>query len=182
MKVTFYTFFIMFCLLTKILTPYTYPAQKKETLKIGIHNFPASLNPLYAMDEVSQAIMNKVFDSLFYFDCSGKLQKGLVDKYHLDFNNKNKKITLTLMLKKNIFFSNGKEMDSDDVLATFKLIKDERFKSPYISKLKFINNIKKMDKSTLKMTLNYPLATWKNNLVLKILNADEFASIGPENF
>ena len=180
MKETFYTFFIMFCLLIAILTLYAYPAHEKDTLKIGIHNFPASLNPLYAMDEVSQAIMNKVFDSLFYFDGAGKLQNGLVEAYHLDL--KNKKIILTLMLKKKIFFSNGKELDADDVLATFKLIKDERFKSPYISKLKFINDIKKMDKYTLQVAFNSPLATWKSHLIVKILNGDEIAGIGPGNF
>ncbi len=73
-------------------------------------------------------------------------------------------------------------MDADDVVATFNLIKNEQFKSPYISKLKFINQIKKMDKYTLQMTFNYPLATWKSHLIVKILNGDEIADIGPENF
>lgn len=147
-------------------------------MKIGIHNFPASLNPLYTTDEISQAIVNKVYDSLFYFDCSGKLQKGLTEKYFFEDNNKE----IIITLKKKNFFSNGKELDSDDVLATLERLKDKSFKSPYISKLNFIKHIKKNDKYTLKIILNYPVATWKSYLTIKILNANEIKKSNPANF
>ncbi len=151
---------------------------EKETLKIGIHNFPTYLNPLYAMDETSQAVLNKVFDALFYFDGSGKLQKGLVENHH--FGNDDKEIILTL--KKGRFFSNDQELDAHDVKATLERIKDTRFQSPYISKLAFINRVEKKDKYTLKLILHYPLAAWKSHLGIKILNADEIAPTNPDNF
>lgn len=168
-------------LLTTILILYpllSNAAGEKETLKIGIHNFPTYLNPLYAMDETSQSVLNKIFDALFYFDGAGKLQKGLVQTYRT--GNNNKEIILTL--KKGIFFSNGQELDAHDVKATLERIKDSRFQSPYVSKLAFINQVEKKDKYTLKLTLHYPLAAWKSHLSLKILNADEIAPAKPENF
>ena len=96
-------------LLTLIVSALSYPAQTNETLRIGIQNFPAAVNPLYAMDEISQSIVNKVFDSLFYFDSSGKLQNGLVESYR--FHDNDKKITVRL--RKNVFFSNGNELDDE---------------------------------------------------------------------
>ena len=62
--------------------------QSKRVLRIGIHNFPLSLNPVYATDEVSQAVINKVFESLYYFDEAGSIRNGLVEKMFLNPNGK----------------------------------------------------------------------------------------------
>ena len=85
-----------------------------ETLRIGINEFPAALNPVYASTETSQAIMNKVFNGLFYFDEKGKIQKELVEKFHIrnrDNNTKNNTaakakntVEIVIELKKKIFF------------------------------------------------------------------------------
>lgn len=178
MKRWFIALFITFIHLTSILPTFLYPSPAGETLRIGIQNFPTTVNPLYTMDEVSQSIVNKVFDSLFYFDGSGKLQNGLVERYR--FRPGDKKITLKL--KEKIFFSNGNELDARDVLATFERIKDPRFHSPYISKLKFINGLKKVDKYTLEILINDPPVTWEKNLAVKILNAEELAACEPGGF
>lgn len=177
-------FFVLLIFLNPILFIYPpqwlYPLQpeKKETLRIGISNFPNSLNPFYAGDETSQGILNKVFDSLFYFDGSGKLQNGLVQNDRRS-NNDNE---IILTLKKNIFFANGQELDADDVMATLERIKDPRFQSPYRPKLDFIKQVEKIDKYTLKLTLNYPLAPWKSYLCFKIVNAAEMAKTNPDTF
>jgi ABC-type transport system substrate-binding protein len=168
--------FSIFCLLA--VTMPLHPGSGDTGLRIGIPNFPASLNPFYAMDEVSQAFLNKVFDSLFYFDGAGELQNGLVEGY-IKQNNGQK---FVLSIKKNIFFSNGKELDAGDVAATIERIKDRRFHCPYLSKLKFINRIEIRDKYTLELMLNHPPATWKNHLIFKVLNAGEIAGIKPEDF
>ncbi len=156
---------------------YSSPA-KKESLRIGIHNFPASLNPFYAADEISQGILNKVFDSLFYFDGSGNIQDGLVQNVRMGDNNKE----IILYLKKHIYFANGREFEAADVIATLQQIKDPRFQSPYSERLAFITRIEKMDKYALKLSLNYPMARWKSYLCIKILNAGEIAGVNPAGF
>ncbi|MDQ1354436.1 MAG: bac 5 protein [Acidobacteriota bacterium] len=160
------------------LSPVPTPVEEKETLRIGISNFPASLNPFYAMDETSQAVLNKVFDALFYFDGAGKLQNGLVQDFHQGKNNKE----IILSLKKNIFFSNGRELEAEDVTATLERIKDSRFNSPYSDKLAFINRVEKVDKYTVKLILNYLPTPWRNYLCIKILNAGEIAGVDPVTF
>jgi peptide/nickel transport system substrate-binding protein len=146
-------------------------SNESDTLRIGITNFPASLNPLYAVDETSQAVLNKVYDALFYIDGTGKLQKGLVQDFRLE----NSKKEIILSLKKNIFFSNGKELEANDVIATLERIKDSRFKSPYSTKLAFINRVEKIDKYTLKLILNNLPAPWRCYLCVKALDAGEIA-------
>jgi len=160
------------------LPPSLSAANGNETLRIGIANFPASLNPLYAVDETSQAVLNKVFDALFYFDGAGSLQNGLV----LDYRRGNKDKEIILTLKKNIFFSNGRELDAGDVTATLERIRDPNFNSPYSPKLGFINRVEKVDKYTLKFTLNYLPAPWKCYLCIKILEDGEIAGADPAAF
>lgn len=146
-------------------------------LRIGIHTFPACLNPIYAVDETSQGILNKVFDSLFFFDHSGELQNGLVSLCRLD--KKAKKIILTL--KKGIRFADGAELDAGDVLTTINTIKNPANRSPYRPKLAFIHRAVMLNKYTLELSLEKVQVTWKHNLVIKIAAARELEALGPGN-
>jgi ABC-type transport system substrate-binding protein len=152
-------------------------ASSEETLRIGINEFPASLNPVYASTETSQAIMNKVFNGLFYFDEKGNIQKELVEKVHFENT-----VEIVIELKKNIFFSDGKELAADDVVATVELLQDKRFKYPYISNLQFIQRLEKIDRHRFKITMPYRFAPWKAYLTFKILNSREIKNVSPESF
>ncbi|MCP4215328.1 MAG: hypothetical protein GY765_11770 [bacterium] len=122
----------------------------KSVLRVGIHNFPLNFNPLYITDEVSQAVANKVFDSLFYFDHCGTLTPGLVAHYRIAQNRK----SLTLQIKKKVVFPDGKELDSRDVAVTLRIIKDDSYKSLYSCKLHFIRKVEIIDKYTLELFFN----------------------------
>lgn len=149
----------------------------EETLRIGINDFPASLNPVYASTETSQAVMNKVFNGLFYFDEKGNIQKELVEKVHFENT-----VEIIIELNKNIFFSDGKELAADDVVATVELLQNKRFKYPYISNLQFIQRIEKINRHKLKITMPYRFAPWKAYLTFKILNSHEIKDVSPETF
>lgn len=152
-------------------------ASSAETLRIGINEFPAALNPVYTATETSQAIMNKVFNGLFYFDEKGNIQKELVEKVHFENT-----VEIIIELKENIFFSNGKELTADDVKATVELLQDKRFQYPYISNLKFIRDIEKIDSHRFKITMPYRFAPWRAYLTFKILNSHEIKNVSPETF
>lgn len=166
------------------------------TLRIGINSFPVSLNPVYATTETSQAIMNKVFNGLFYFDEKGKIREKLIERVFIkikdnikDHNKKNQvsaktesAVDVFIELKKNVFFSDGKELGADDVVATVELLKDKRFKYPYISNLRFIQSIHKMGKYRFKIAFPFRFAPWRAYLTFKILNCHEIKDVSPETF
>jgi peptide/nickel transport system substrate-binding protein len=170
-------FFILIIMMSARLFPNS--ASSAETLRIGINDFPASLNPVYASTETSQAIVNKVFNGLFYFDEKGNIQKELVEKVHLE---NSVEIAIELTLKKKIFFSDGKELTADDVVATVKLLQDKGFQYPYVSNLQFIQRIEKINRHRLKITMPYQFAPWKVYLTFKILNSLEIKNVSQEAF
>lgn len=172
-------FLFFFFLINIIIMPLTGVGNEpvKETLRIGINTFPASLNPVYITDETSQSIANKIFNSLFYFDCRGRVEKGLAEAYWVENNGKK----IIIELKKNIFFPRGRELNSDDVVSTIKLLKDKEFKYPYAADISFVKEARKIGKFKFSLILQDRLAAWKNYLTFFILNAEEI-NVAPGKF
>ena len=177
MKKSIIVLFTIVCVFNAVFPGEPVSPTRNEILKIGIPYFPGSLNPLYAMDEISQSIVNKIFDPLFYSDGSGELRSRLVESFK--FIKEERKVVI--ILKKNIFFSNGMEMNADDVLATINFIKDQHSKSPYLFKLKFIEMVKKTGKYSLEVNMNTSTVTWQRLLFIKILNAGELRGCTPQD-
>lgn len=172
---------ILLLLLTGSLLPFTLQGDipaKKDTLRIGIHTFPVSFNPVYVTDETSLSVANKIFNSLFYFDPGGRVKNGLAKGFRLSADGK----SITIELKKNIFFSNGSELTAHDVASTIRLLKDKRFKYPYAADISFIKEAKAGAAHRLSLTLNESLAAWKNYLTFHILDAKEIKNVEPERF
>jgi ABC-type transport system substrate-binding protein len=166
--------------------------ERPSTLRVGINAFPVSLNPVYATTETSQAVVNKVFNGLFSFDCQGRVRSELVENYELRAGNgkkggpssakTGKEVDIILRLKKGIFFSDGKELDAGDAVQTIKLLQDKTFKYPAISNLHYITAVEKLDRYTLKLATASPRAAWRQNLTFKILNAREIETASPDSF
>jgi peptide/nickel transport system substrate-binding protein len=166
------------CFAILLFAIFLFSFEDKSTLRIGINTFPLSLNPIYVTDETSQGIVNKIFDSLFCFDGRGNIKKSLVEAYSILKNGTEIKIEL----KKGILFSDGKELDADDVVQTFKLLRNKEFKYPYKSAFNFIKRMKKVDRFVFTVFLNYKLANWRNLLTFKILNSKEIKAANPRTF
>jgi len=149
-----------------------------ERLRIAIQAFPVSLNPVYATDETSQAILNKIHRALFSFDFQGRPQNELAETVRID----EKTLRIFISLKKGVFFSTGRELGSDDVVATVALLKEPRFQYPYQTDLSHIDRVEKIDRYGVTLHLRAPFAPWRNYLTFKILNADEISRITPESF
>jgi peptide/nickel transport system substrate-binding protein len=80
---------------------------------------------------------------------------------------------IILDLKRDRFFSDGKQLTADDVLATFKLLNDPGSGYPYRSMFSCIQALEKMGDFRLAIGLKHKLATWKNLFLFKILNSRE---------
>lgn len=147
-------------------------------LRIGIGSFPGSVNPVYATDEVSQGIVNKVYQSLFSFDRQGRIRNELARSAAWD----EKKLVVAIELVAGARFSNGKHLNSDDVLATIRLLKNPAFQYPYQSDLSFIDRLDKIDSRRFSIRLKGRYAPWKNYLTFKILCSAEIQTADPLRF
>jgi peptide/nickel transport system substrate-binding protein len=154
------------------------PADSRNILRIGIGSFPGSVNPVYATDEVSQGIVNKVYQSLFSFDRNGRIRNELVKNATLDAN----QLEATIELREGARFSNGKYLNSDDVLATVLLLKNPAFQYPYQGDLSFIDRVAKMDARRFSIHLKERFAPWRNYLTFKILCSAEIRAMDPARF
>jgi len=150
----------------------------KHTLRVGINAFPTTLNPIYATDETSQAVVNKMHGFLFYFDGRGEIQEGLLKDYRLV----NGERTILLELRPGSRFSSGKELEAADVAATLNLLKDSRFEYPYRANIAFITEIKALDRYRLRLEMASPNAVWRNYLTFPVLDSQEIAGLAPEKF
>jgi len=165
---------------------------KSKVIQIGIASFPHSLNPVYAADETSQLVANKIYDSLYYYDCSGTITNGLAENSHIkqiltpprsvSSSHSSLRAKIEIQLKKSIFFSDGKELDAEDVIRTIKLLQDKKFGYYYRSELDFIENIEKIDRYRFQLTITDRLAAWKDFLLFKILNSKEIKQATPDGF
>ena len=148
-----------------------------DPVRIGIGAYPENLHPSYATDETSQMVVNKVYQALFDFSPDGGIRNCLVQRTFIHSPRE-----ITLVLKKNIIFSSGRQLTADDTIATFHILRDSRYRYPYRSVLEFLSTMKKIDPHRIALKLKHPYALWKHHLTFKILPADEILSLSPEEF
>lgn len=141
-------------------------------------DFPSSFNPVYATSETAQAVMNKIYQSLFYFDQQGEIRPELV----AEVSGNVAKLEISLKLKKGARFADGSALSSRDVAATVALLKNPLFEYPYLSDLDFLEKIEVIDPLNLRIKLKGEFAPWKNYLTFKILNAAEIQCLDPAKF
>jgi peptide/nickel transport system substrate-binding protein len=161
-----------------VLLPLAMGAVEEKVLRIACFDFPASFNPVYATSETAQAVMNKIYQSLFYFDGQGKICPELVAAVARD----EARLEISLRLKKGARFADGSALSSQDVVATVELLKNPLFEYPYLSDLEFLEKIEALDPLTLRIKLKGRFAPWENYLTFKILNAAEIKRLQPEKF
>ena len=151
---------------------------ENKTLRIACFDFPGTFNPVYATSETAQAVANKVYQSLFYFDRQGNIRPELVAAFSWD----EAKLEVTLTLRKGPHFADGSEVSSRDVVATVALLKNPSFEYPYLSDLDFLENIEAMGPLSLRVKLRWKFAPWRNYLTFKILSAHDIKNVGPRDF
>jgi peptide/nickel transport system substrate-binding protein len=153
-------------------------AAEKRVLRIACFDFPSQFNPVYATSETAQAVMNKIYQSLFYFDGQGKIRPELVAAFSLD----KARLEISLKLKKGARFADGSALSSRDIVATAKLLKNPLYEYPYLSDLDFLEKIEAVDPLNLRIKLKGEFAPWENYLTFKILNAAEIKRFHPQKF
>lgn len=87
-----------------------------ETLTIAVAEEPETLNPYYATSQVAKEFFLLTYDPLWRLDAAGEPVNCLVDDYSLSSD----KLTWTIRLRRDAYFSDGIQVTSADVRYTYE--------------------------------------------------------------
>ncbi len=138
---------------------------------------PRFINPVLANSDTDRDLLPLIYSSLIQRDNLGNIIPSIASVSLSE----DKKV-YTVELKKNIYFSDGKNLSADDVIFTIKKIQDPFIRSPHDVQWLGVKT-KKIDEHTLTLTLSKEYAQFKNNLAsLYILPKHLWFDILPTEF
>lgn len=145
---------------------------------------PVHINPLYAnANDVDSDINALIYSSLFKRGKTGELVNDLVESYEVSTDGK----SYTLKIKEGVKWHagnsliSGSELNADDVVFTFGIIKNKQYNSTLRSSFNGVE-IEKLDDRTIKFVLSDPYAAFLDFLTFGILPANLWSEITPETF
>lgn len=110
---------------TASLCSVTVPAQG-GTLTEGIVGKPQYLNPLLAdKNSLDQALVNLIFDGLTRYDEHGQIVPALAQSWAISEDG----LTITFILRDNLFWHDGTAVTTTDVAFTYRLLQNPNFPS-----------------------------------------------------
>lgn len=137
-----------------------------EIIKFGIAQKPQNLDPSIAADASSERLNHLIYSYLFHYDKSFQIKSDFVK-----WRNINKKSFL-FTIKKNLpFFTNNKQVDIYDIVASIKYLKDLKT-SRYSNELSIINEIDIISDSQFQLNLNKHDPNFLNRLEIPIFSKD----------
>ena len=165
--------FIALALLAVIVAiPHAADAQKKGgILRIGNLGEPPSLDPHWGTQTITEVLTNHVFEGLYSLDEKYQPIPMLADGMPAVSKDG---LTYTIKLRKGVKFHNGKEMTSDDVLAS--IIRWSKRSTYGKALFTQVTDVKAVDKSTIEFKLKERSAI----VVISLAIPNNFAAIYPK--
>lgn len=147
---------------------------RKDTLVIGLSLPDGIFNPLYSDSAYDQQINETLFAPLLQYKADGTLEPGLSERAKISDDKK----TYTFKLKDGLKWSDGEPITTDDIEFSYKVIADANYSGPSDiatmdivgwkdykeGKSKDISGVKKIDKQTIEVTVNEPIAPMESYL------------------
>ncbi|WP_235272675.1 peptide-binding protein [Methylotenera versatilis] len=131
-----------------------YPTEAGGTLIDASTAEPSGLISMVAGESASSAISSHIFNSLLKYDKNLDLEGELVENWQISSDHK----TITFKLKPNLKWADGKPLTSADVLFTWKLVTDEKTRSPYASDYQLVKKATTPDALTFSVTYDQAYA------------------------
>ncbi len=136
-----------------------------------------TINPIYAsQSDTERDIIEVVFDGLMRFDKEGELVPHLAEKYTTEDNR-----VFTLLLREDIYWSDGEKITADDVIFTVKTIQNPDFQSTLRQQWAGVKT-EKISGREIRFTLDNPSTVFLENLTLKIIPEHIFENLSPRDF
>jgi len=110
---------------------------------------PAELNPLFASDEQILSLMCLVYEPAIKIDGTGRFQPSIIESWKID----NSGMQFTFTVRKDVYFHDGTEVTSDDLLATLsRIIQLDPKDCPYSRYKDIYGASRKVDEYTFTVT------------------------------
>lgn len=131
----------------------------------GVVGYPRLINPLYANDrDIDSDLSYLIYSSLFAYDSQGNLIKDLVKDWSVSDNF----LEYSIELKENVRWHNDYQLNADDILFTFYLMKNPSFRSNWQERLVGVE-LEKIDDLNIKFILQEPYAPFLELLTFDIM-------------
>ncbi|HEU4709858.1 MAG TPA: peptide-binding protein [Methylophilaceae bacterium] len=131
-----------------------YPPEPGGTLISASIAEPSGLIPMISGESAASAIASNIFNTLLKYDKNLELTGELAKSWDVSSDQK----TITFHLKPNMQWADGAPLTSDDVLFTWKLVTDDKTRTPYGADYKLALKAEAPDPLTFRVTYPQPYA------------------------
>ncbi len=143
-----------------------------STLNLSITSSPSRINPILANDSASSEISQWLFNGLLKYDKDANITTDIAKSYY--FKNE---ITLIIKLRKDVYWHDGTQVTSQDVIFTYETILNPKVFTSIASNYKEVKSVKALDKFNIEIIYKRPyfkaLEIWMVNLLPYHLLKDE---------
>ncbi|KKT88944.1 MAG: extracellular solute-binding protein family 5, peptide/nickel transport system substrate-binding protein [Parcubacteria group bacterium GW2011_GWC1_45_14] len=144
----------------------------------GMVGQPIYVNPLLSQTSDSDAdLVALVYSGLFGYDKEGKIRNDLAERYEVSEDKK----VYTVYIRKDAKWHDGQNLDIEDVVFTFNILKDPTYKSPLRQNWQGVT-VSQVDESSIKFELKNPYFGFLENLTVGILPKHIWQDIPAERF
>ena len=152
----------------------------KASFNEGVVGSVSTLNPVYASTLAEEEINSLVFRGLTRIDDDGSVVLDLAESFERESSTK-----YIFTLKRDLYWHDGQEITSDDVVHTIKLTQNPNPPSPFASNFKGVK-VTKIDNYTVEFILNEALSPFIQNTTLGIvpehISLEKYRPIGSGDF
>ncbi len=136
-----------------------------------------SINPIYAsQSNVERDIIEVMFDGLMRLDENGNLISNIAKNYNSEDNK-----VFDVVLRDDVFWSDGKKLTADDVVFTVKIAQNSDFQSTLRQQWEGVE-VEKVSNYQVRFILENSSTVFKENLTLKPIPKHIFSDYGPREF
>ena len=140
------------------------------TLRFGFETEPATLNPQLSSQDTVTPLLRNAFDSYLYRDADGVYHPWLAESYELSQDG----LTLTLVLREDVTFSDGETLTADAVVKNFEKFTQKDYTATNRVGRASLASWKASDERTVVFTLSQP-----DNLSLAYLSSVGATPLSP---
>lgn len=145
--------------------------------KEAIEGEPRIINPIYATSDAERDLIEIIFSGLMKYNQEGEIVPDLAERYEIKEEGK----VYEFELKKNLKWSDGEPLTTDDIVFTVKVLQDPAFKSPYLASWLGVK-AEKISPTKLRFYLKKPYFSFLELCTFKILPKHIWEQIPAQNF